>query len=72
VPIPGTNATESSSELNNDLKYSNSIPNELNQYHIISHGDAEVLGNFRALNFYRTSDMRIKFDSQKLADGTRG
>ncbi len=45
------------------------LPMDLTHYHVLSNGDAEVLGNFRALNFYRTSDMRIKFDSQKLTDG---
>lgn len=66
---PSKNLLELTPEPNYDLADVNLMPVELNQYQVLSQGDAEVLGNFRALNFYRTSDMRIKFDSQKLTDG---
>jgi hypothetical protein len=36
----------------------------------IADGNAEVSGNFRALNFYRASDRRLKTDITLLSSGT--
>jgi hypothetical protein len=36
---------------------------------VLYNGNAEVIGNFRALNFYKASDVRIKEDIRKLIDG---
>ncbi len=36
---------------------------------VLYNGNAEVVGNFRALNFYKASDIRIKEDIRKLIDG---
>jgi hypothetical protein len=35
---------------------------------VLYNGNAEVVGNFRALNFYKASDIRIKEDIQLLVD----
>lgn len=35
---------------------------------VLYNGNAEVIGNFRALNFYKASDMRIKEDVRLLMD----
>jgi hypothetical protein len=35
---------------------------------VLYNGNAEVVGNFRALNFYKASDVRIKEDIRKLID----
>jgi hypothetical protein len=36
---------------------------------VLYNGNAEVIGNFRALNFYKASDVRIKEDIRLLVDG---
>jgi hypothetical protein len=38
---------------------------------VLYNGDAEVLGNFRALNFYKASDINIKEDIRLLIEGKR-
>ena len=37
---------------------------------VLYNGNAEVIGNFRALNFYKASDINIKEDIRLLTDGT--
>ena len=37
---------------------------------VLYNGNAEVVGNFRALNFYKASDINIKEDIQLLEHGT--
>eukprot|EP00029_Vermamoeba_vermiformis_P005978 TRINITY_DN2222_c0_g3_i1.p1 TRINITY_DN2222_c0_g3~~TRINITY_DN2222_c0_g3_i1.p1 ORF type:complete len:752 (-),score=117.42 TRINITY_DN2222_c0_g3_i1:65-2320(-) len=39
-----------------------------NQYMVLYNGNAEVIGNFRALNFYKASDINIKEDIRLLTD----
>jgi len=39
------------------------------QYVVLYNGNAEVVGNFRALNFYKASDINIKEDIRLLIDG---
>jgi hypothetical protein len=39
------------------------------QYMVLYNGNAEVIGNFRALNFYKASDINIKEDIRLLIDG---
>jgi hypothetical protein len=36
------------------------------QYMVLYNGNAEVIGNFRALNFYKASDINIKEDIRLL------
>ncbi len=36
---------------------------------VLYNGNAEVIGNFRALNFYKASDINIKEDIRLLSDG---
>jgi hypothetical protein len=36
---------------------------------VLYNGNAEVIGNFRALNFYKASDINIKEDIRLLIDG---
>jgi hypothetical protein len=38
---------------------------------VLFNGNAEVIGNFRALNFYKASDINIKEDVRLLSDGMR-
>jgi Leucine-rich repeat (LRR) protein len=38
------------------------------QYMVLYNGNAEVIGNFRALNFYKASDINIKEDVRLLID----
>ncbi len=40
------------------------------QYMVLYNGNAEVVGNFRALNFYKASDINIKEDVRLLIEGT--
>jgi hypothetical protein len=40
------------------------------QYMTLYNGNAEVIGNFRALNFYKASDIRIKQEIKRLIEGT--
>jgi hypothetical protein len=40
------------------------------QYMVLYNGNAEVVGNFRALNFYKASDINIKEDVRLLVEGT--
>jgi hypothetical protein len=40
------------------------------QYMVLYKGNAEVVGNFRALNFYKASDINLKEDIQLLMEGT--
>ena len=40
------------------------------QYMVLYDGNAEVIGNFRALNFYKASDINIKEDIRLLQEGT--
>jgi hypothetical protein len=37
---------------------------------VLYNGNAEVVGNFRALNFYKASDINIKEDIRLLERGT--
>jgi hypothetical protein len=37
---------------------------------VLYNGNAEVVGNFRALNFYKSSDINIKEDIRLLVEGT--
>jgi hypothetical protein len=37
---------------------------------VLYNGNAEVVGNFRALNFYKSSDINIKEDIRLLTEGT--
>jgi hypothetical protein len=37
---------------------------------VLYKGNAEVVGNFRALNFYKASDINLKEDIQLLMEGT--
>jgi hypothetical protein len=39
-------------------------------YMVLYNGNAEVVGNFRALNFYKSSDINIKEDIRLLTEGT--
>ncbi len=39
------------------------------QYMVLYNGNAEVIGNFRALNFYKASDINIKEDIRLLVEG---
>ena len=39
------------------------------QYMVLYNGNAEVVGNFRALNFYKASDINIKEDIRLLMEG---
>jgi len=36
---------------------------------VLYNGNAEVIGNFRALNFYKASDINLKEDIRYLTDG---
>jgi hypothetical protein len=36
---------------------------------VLFNGNAEVVGNFRALNFYKASDINIKEDIRLLEEG---
>jgi hypothetical protein len=38
---------------------------------VLYSGNAEVVGNFRALNFYKASDINIKEDVRLLANGKK-
>jgi hypothetical protein len=42
---------------------------EHEQYMVLYNGNAEVIGNFRALNFYKASDINIKEDIRLLVEG---
>ncbi len=42
---------------------------EHDNYMVLYNGNAEVIGNFRALNFYKASDINIKEDVRLLMDG---
>jgi hypothetical protein len=46
--------------------YNHNNTNE--QYMVLYNGNAEVIGNFRALNFYKASDIRIKEDVKLLSE----
>jgi hypothetical protein len=39
------------------------------EYMVLYNGNAEVIGNFRALNFYKTSDINIKEEVRLLMEG---
>jgi hypothetical protein len=39
------------------------------EYMVLYNGNAEVVGNFRALNFYKASDINIKEDVRLLMEG---
>ena len=39
------------------------------KYMVLYNGNAEVVGNFRALNFYKASDINIKEDVRLLVEG---
>lgn len=48
--------------------HSTSYENNTNeQYMVLYNGNAEVIGNFRALNFYKASDINIKEDIRLLS-----
>ena len=38
------------------------------QYMVLYDGNAEVIGNFRALNFYKASDINIKEDIRLISE----
>jgi len=38
------------------------------QYMVLYNGNAEVIGNFRALNFYKASDINIKEDIRLISE----
>ena len=38
-------------------------------YMLLYNGNAEVIGNFRALNFYKASDINLKEDIRLLVEG---
>lgn len=38
-------------------------------YMVLYNGNAEVIGNFRALNFYKASDINLKEDIRLLDEG---
>jgi hypothetical protein len=40
------------------------------QYMVLYNGNAEVVGNFRALNFYKASDINIKEDIRLISECT--
>jgi hypothetical protein len=42
---------------------------EHEQYMVLYNGNAEVIGNFRALNFYKASDINIKENIRLLMEG---
>ena len=42
------------------------------QYIILYNGNAEVVGNFRALNFYKASDINIKEDIRLITECKSG
>jgi hypothetical protein len=46
------------------------VPQAQEQYMVLYNGNAEVIGNFRALNFYKASDINIKEDVRLLVEGT--
>jgi hypothetical protein len=46
------------------------ILNRDENYMVLYNGNAEVVGNFRALNFYKSSDINIKEDIRLLVEGT--
>jgi hypothetical protein len=45
------------------------VPQAQEQYMVLYNGNAEVIGNFRALNFYKASDINIKEDIRLLVEG---
>lgn len=42
--------------------------NNHDDYLVIYNGNAEVVGNFRALNFYKASDINVKEDVSLLSE----
>lgn len=38
---------------------------------VLYNGNAEVVGNFRALNFYKASDINLKEDIRLLSEGNK-
>jgi hypothetical protein len=42
---------------------------EQEQYMVLYNGNAEVVGNFRALNFYKASDINIKENIRLIGEG---
>ena len=40
------------------------------QYMVLYNGNAEVVGNFRELNFYKASDINIKEDIRLISECT--
>ncbi len=50
-------------------KLSRSPDEDNEQYMVLYNGNAEVVGNFRALNFYKASDINIKEDIRLLVEG---
>lgn len=43
--------------------------NQNENYMVLYNGNAEVIGNFRALNFYKASDINLKEDIRLLEEG---
>lgn len=62
---PTSNLTDDSSE--NSLDHD--MASEYERYVVLYNGNAEVIGNFRALNFYKASDINLKEDVRLLAEG---
>jgi hypothetical protein len=54
-------------ESRTELQY---IAPQNENYMVLYNGNAEVVGNFRALNFYKSSDINIKEDIRLLTEGT--
>eukprot|EP00029_Vermamoeba_vermiformis_P005230 TRINITY_DN1754_c0_g4_i3.p1 TRINITY_DN1754_c0_g4~~TRINITY_DN1754_c0_g4_i3.p1 ORF type:complete len:766 (+),score=63.35 TRINITY_DN1754_c0_g4_i3:1-2298(+) len=44
------------------------VPRDQENYMVLYNGNAEVVGNFRALNFYKASDINIKEDIRLIID----
>ncbi len=49
----------------------NEHSDQSSQYMVLYNGNAEVIGNFRALNFYKASDASIKEDVHLLTENDR-
>jgi hypothetical protein len=61
------NLNEDSSPLNSSSN--NNDLSDSEQYMVLYNGNAEVVGNFRALNFYKASDINLKEDIRLLMEG---
>jgi hypothetical protein len=55
---------------NSDTEQYLARSNNGEQFMVLYNGNAEIIGNFRALNFYKSSDINIKEDIRLLVEGT--